>query len=110
MSAFRSKADVRGASQQALNSQQNLVRFTGGMLSQETVLVESHSGFCYALSMTINTISAIECLVEDYGWESVIDGLMEMAAAAPDERLDELQDLLDAAISVNEGKGRLFIL
>ena len=60
--------------------------------------------------MTINTISAIECLVEDYGWESVIDGLLEMAAAAPDERLDELQDLLDAAISVKEGKGRLFIL
>ena len=60
--------------------------------------------------MTINTISAIECLVEDYGWESVMDGLMEMAATAPDERLDELKDLLDSAIAVNEGKEQLFIL
>ncbi len=68
------------------------------------------SGFCYALSMTINTISAIECLVEDYGWESVMDGLMELAVTAPNERLDELEELLDAAISVNEGKGRLFVL
>ena len=60
--------------------------------------------------MTINTISAIECRFEDYGWESVIDGLMEMAATAPNERLDELESLLDSAISVNEGKGQLFIL
>ena len=60
--------------------------------------------------MTINHISAIECLVEDYGWESVMDSLMELTARAPDERLGELQDLLDAAISANEGKGRLFIL
>ncbi len=107
---MRSKADVRGAYQQALNFQQNLVRFTGGMLRLETLFLESHSGFCYADSMTINTISAIECLVEDYGWESVMDGLMEMAAASPDERLDELETLLDAAIAVNEGKGRLIVL
>ena len=60
--------------------------------------------------MTINPISAIECLVENYGWEFVIDGLMEMAATASDERLDELSDLLDAAIAVNEGRGQLFIL
>ena len=60
--------------------------------------------------MTINPISAIECLVEYYGWEFVIDGLMEMAATASDERLDELSDLLDAAIAVNEGKGQLFTL
>ena len=58
--------------------------------------------------MTINPISAIECLVDDYGWEFVIDGLMEMAATASDERLNELSDLLDAAIAVNEGKGQLF--
>ena len=75
-----------------------------------TLLLESHSNFCYALAMTINGISAIECLVEDYGWKSVIDGLVEIAATAPDKRLDELQDLLDAAISVNEEKGRLFVL
>ncbi len=60
--------------------------------------------------MTINTILDIECLVEDYGWESVMDGLMEMVATAPEERLGELEDLLDAAIAVNEGKGQLFIL
>ena len=60
--------------------------------------------------MTINTISAVECLVEDFGWEAVMDRLMEIAATAPDERLDELSDLLDAAIAVNEGKGHLFIL
>ena len=60
--------------------------------------------------MTINTISVIECLVEDYGWESVMDNLMEMAATAPDERLDELKDLLDSAIAVNEGKEQLFLL
>ena len=55
--------------------------------------------------MTINPISAIECLVDDYGWEFVTDGLMEMAATASDERLDELSDLLDAAIAVNEARG-----
>ena len=60
--------------------------------------------------MTINPISAIECLVVVYGWEFDIDGLMEMAATASDERLDELSDLLDAAIAVNEGKGQLFTL
>ena len=63
-----------------------------------------------SVSMTINPISVIECLVDDYGWEFVIDGLMEMAATASDERLDELSDLLDAAIAVNEGKGQLFTL
>ena len=60
--------------------------------------------------MTINPISVIECLVDDYGWEFVTDGLMEMAATASEERLDELSDLLDAAIAVNEGKGQLFTL
>ena len=60
--------------------------------------------------MTINPISAIECLVEDYGWESVLDGLLELTAATLDECLNELQGLLDAAIAVNEEKGRLFVL
>ncbi len=60
--------------------------------------------------MPINTISAIECLVEDYGWESVMDVIMKLVVTVPDERLDELQSLLDAAIAVNEGKGQLFIL
>ncbi len=53
----------------------------------------------------MNTIHVIECLVEDYGWDAVMDVLMEMAES--DEGLEEL---LDAAIAVNEGKGQLFVL
>ena len=60
--------------------------------------------------MTINAISAVECLVEDYGWDAVLDALMDMAATAPDERLEEVDELLDAAIAVNEGKGQLLVL
>ena len=60
--------------------------------------------------MTYNAITAIECLVEDYGWDAVIDQLMEEAASAPDERLAEIDELLDAAITVNEGKGQLSVL
>ncbi len=56
----------------------------------------------------MNTIHVIECLVEDYGWEAVIDTLMEMAAS--DERLEEVDAFLDAAIAVNEGKGKLLVL
>jgi len=56
----------------------------------------------------MNTIHVIECLVEDYGWDAVMDVLMEMAES--DEDLDEVQELLDAAITVNEGKGQLFVL
>ena len=36
-----------------------------------------------------------------------MDVLMKEAATASDERLEEL---LDAAITVNEGKGQLFVL
>ena len=60
--------------------------------------------------MTYNAITAIECLVEDYGWDAVIDQLMEEAATAPDERLAEIDGLLDAAITVQDGKGQLFVL
>ena len=56
----------------------------------------------------MNTIHVIECLVEDYGWDAVMDMLMEMAET--DEDLDEVNELLDAAITVNEGKGQLFVL
>ncbi len=35
---------------------------------------------------------------------------MREAETAPDERLDEVEELLDAAIAVNEGKGQLFVL
>ncbi len=38
------------------------------------------------------------------------DVLMKEAATASDERLDEVEELLDAAITVNEGKGQLFVL
>ncbi len=37
-----------------------------------------------------------------------MDILMEMAES--DEGLEEVQELLDAAIAVNEGKGQLFVL
>ena len=60
--------------------------------------------------MRINTINAVECLVEDYGWDAVIEMLLEEAATAPDDRLDEIGDLVDAAIAVNEGKGQLLVL
>ncbi len=33
-----------------------------------------------------------------------------MKEAASDERLYEVEELLDAAITVNEGKGQLFVL
>ncbi len=56
----------------------------------------------------MNTIHVIECLVEDYGWDAVMDVLMEMAES--DEGFEELQEFLDAAIAVNEGKGQLFVL
>ena len=62
--------------------------------------------------MTINAILAVELLVEDYGWDAVMDMLMAEAeaATAPDERLEEVEELLDAAIAVNEGKRQLFVL
>lgn len=60
--------------------------------------------------MAINTINAIECLVEDYGWDAVLEMLLEQVATAPDDRLDELGELLDAAITVNDGKGQLLVL
>ena len=39
-----------------------------------------------------------------------MDMLMAEAVAAPDERLEEVEEFLDAAIAVNEGKGQLFVL
>jgi hypothetical protein len=39
-----------------------------------------------------------------------MDVLMREAETASDERLDEVEELLDAAITVNEGKGQLFVL
>ena len=65
-------------------------------------------GVCYTALMTYNAILAIECLVEDFGWDAVMDVLMKEAAS--DERLNEVEELLDAAITVNEGKGQLFVL
>jgi len=62
----------------------------------------------YTQAMTYNAINTIECLVEDYGWDAVMDVLMEMAES--DEGFEDVQELLDAAITVNEGKGQLFVL
>ena len=56
----------------------------------------------------MNTIHVIECLVEDYGWDAVMDVLMEMAES--DESFEEVQELLDTAIAVNEDKGQLVVL
>ncbi len=39
-----------------------------------------------------------------------MDVLMKEAATASDERLNDVEELLDAAITVNEGKGQLFVL
>ncbi len=52
-----------------------------------------------------NAILTIECLVEDFGWDAVMGVLMKEAAS--DERLNKVEELLDAA---NEGKGQLFVL
>ncbi len=69
-------------------------------------------GVCYTALMTYNAILVIECLVEDFGWDAVMDVLMKEAATASDERLNlnKVEELLDAAITVNEGKGQLFVL
>ncbi len=65
---------------------------------------------CYTGLMTYNAIVATECPVEDFGWDAVMDVLVEVAATASDERLNEVEKLLDAAITVNEDKGQLFVL
>ena len=65
---------------------------------------------CYTAPMKYNAILAIECLVEDFGWDAVMDELMKEAATASDEHLNEVKELLDAGITVNEGKGQLFVL
>ena len=59
--------------------------------------------------MSYNAILTIECLVEDCGWDAVMDELMVLTATAPYEDLDELDELLAAAITVDEGKGQLLI-
>ena len=46
----------------------------------------SQIGVCYTALMTYNAILVIECLVEDFGWDAVIEVLMEEAATASDER------------------------
>ncbi len=68
--------------------------------------IRCRDGFsCYTALMTYNAISTIECLVEDFGWDAVMGVLMKEAAS--DERLNKVEELLDAAI---EGKGQLFVL
>ena len=81
-----------------------------GRCRQVRAALASPIGACYTAPMTYNAILVIECLVEDFGWDAVMDELMKEAATAPDERLNEVEELLDAAITVNEGKGQLFVL
>lgn len=64
---------------------------------------------CYTALMSYHAILIIECLVEDYGWDAVIDELMALTATAPYEDLDELDGLLAAAVTVSEGKGQLLV-
>ena len=78
--------------------------------AKSAAVIASPIGVCYIALMTYNAILAIECLVEDFGWDAVMDVLMKEAATASDERLNEVEELLDAAITVNEGKGQLFVL
>ncbi len=46
------------------------------------------TGACYTALMTYNAILVIECLVEDFGWDAVMDELMKEAATASDGHLD----------------------
>ncbi len=64
-------------------------------------------GACYTALMTYNAILTIECLVEDFGWDAVMDVLMKEAATAS---RSSSRRSSDAAITVNEGKGQLFVL
>ncbi len=78
--------------------------------SPSAAVMACPNGACYTALMTYNAILAIECLVEDFGWDAVIAELVKEAATASHERLDEVEELLDAEITVNEDKGRLFVL
>ena len=80
------------------------------MPAKSDAVMASLTKACYTALMTYNAILVIECLVEDYGWDAVMDELMNETATASDEHLDEVKELLDAAITVNEGKGQLFVL
>jgi len=59
--------------------------------------------------MSYNAITIVETLVEDHGWDVVVDVLMELAVDAPDEDLAELEELFEAAMTVNEGRGQLLV-
>ena len=78
--------------------------------AKSAAVMASPIGACYTALMTYNAILAIECLVEDFGWDAVMHVLMKEAATASDERLNKVKEFLDAAITVNEGKGQLFVL
>ena len=65
---------------------------------------------CYPQSMAMNYIDTIECLVEDYGWNAVIEELFHVAATAPVEELDDVAEIIKAAITVSEGRGKLYVL
>ena len=55
--------------------------------------------------MALDYIHVIERLVNDYGWEAVIDELMIETAKRPVEDIETLVGLLDAAIVVIEDHG-----
>lgn len=57
--------------------------------------------------MAVNYIHTIEHLVEDYGWDVVIDELMLEAESAQLEELEGLVALIDAAIMVGTAQGEV---
>ncbi len=65
------------------------------MPANSDAVMASLIGVCYTTLMTYNAILVIECLVEDYGWDAVMDVLMEEAETASYERLNEVDELLE---------------
>ncbi len=60
--------------------------------------------------MSFNAVAAIEALVEDYGWDAVLDTIIEMVASASDDDPTELKEMIEAALVVNAGKGQLYVM
>ena len=56
--------------------------------------------------MAMNYIDTIEGLVEDYGWDAVIEELQKEIATAPMNNRDEIAEFIKAAITVIDGDGQ----
>ncbi len=60
--------------------------------------------------MAMNYIDTIECLVEDYGWDAVLEELQKEVATAPLDDLDQVAEIIKAAITVMDGRGKLYVM